>query len=268
MDQQNAELEKRLEKLEQQFSDMHKTLDALVQQTSVQTVPKNEKKSKGKLFLLVCIPILLLCLLAGGFFAFRGKQKSEPPSYAKAEIGDIVTFGQYEQNNSVADGPEPIEWIVLDKQDGKILLLSRYVLYEASNYGPAWRASRLRDSLNDSFISSAFTRIEQEKICTTKNEDGKYLSTDMVFLLSREEAEKYFPALDSRKCSFAFSDFSEGSSTWWLRSFSAEKRIGNKLFFPEAYVYYDGEIKDSLVGSTFSTMPMGVRPALWLDITQ
>ena len=49
MDQQNAELEKRLEKLEKEFSDMRKTLDALVQQTAVKTAPKNEKKPKGKL---------------------------------------------------------------------------------------------------------------------------------------------------------------------------------------------------------------------------
>ena len=44
------------------------------------------------------------------------------------KVGSIVTFGQYEQDNNTGNGPEEIEWIVLDVQDGKSLLLSRYGL--------------------------------------------------------------------------------------------------------------------------------------------
>ena len=43
-------------------------------------------------------------------------------------IGGIVTFGRYEQDGNEENGPEGIEWIVLDVQDGKVLLLSKYGL--------------------------------------------------------------------------------------------------------------------------------------------
>ena len=40
--------------------------------------------------------------------------------------GDYFTFGAYEQDNNLANGPEPIEWIVLAKEEKKILIISRY----------------------------------------------------------------------------------------------------------------------------------------------
>ena len=46
-------------------------------------------------------------------------------------VGNIVAFGRYEQDNDLTNGPEPIEWIVLDVVDGektKALLLSKYGL--------------------------------------------------------------------------------------------------------------------------------------------
>ena len=38
--------------------------------------------------------------------------------------GDTVVFGRYEQDNNMENGPEPIEWIVLNVDDGKALLLT------------------------------------------------------------------------------------------------------------------------------------------------
>ena len=43
-------------------------------------------------------------------------------------IGSIVAFGRYEQDGNEENGPEEIEWVVLDVQDGKVLLLSKYGL--------------------------------------------------------------------------------------------------------------------------------------------
>lgn len=44
--------------------------------------------------------------------------------------GQLVRFGSYEQDNDTSNGKEPIEWIVLsvDEEQGRALLLSRYVL--------------------------------------------------------------------------------------------------------------------------------------------
>lgn len=256
MDQQNAELEKRLEKLEKEFSDMRKTLDALVQQTAVKTAPKNEKKPKGKLFLRICIPVLIVCLLTGGFIYYRASQK---PSYAKAEIGDIVTFGQYEQNNSETDGLEPIEWIVLDKQDGKILLLSKYILFTShatDGHLQPWRKSRIKNTLTSDFIPSAFSPQEQNRICTTEIEDEQ--DTSKVFILSKNEVEVFFPTEESRKALPTATCLSKGSAGkiyfWWTR----ERDTTNHYYL----VTKKGEI--NVAGDD----NYGVRPALWLDISK
>ena len=45
-----------------------------------------------------------------------------------AAVGSVVTFGRYEQDNDLSNGPEPIEWTVLDVRDGKSLLISRFGL--------------------------------------------------------------------------------------------------------------------------------------------
>ena len=46
------------------------------------------------------------------------------------KIGDRVWLGSYEQDNNFFNGTEPIEWTVIQVQDGTALLLSRYVLDE------------------------------------------------------------------------------------------------------------------------------------------
>ena len=43
-------------------------------------------------------------------------------------VGDYISFGSYEQDNDVTNGKEPIEWLVLDVQEGKAKILSRYAL--------------------------------------------------------------------------------------------------------------------------------------------
>ena len=50
--------------------------------------------------------LVLLALLAGTVCPVRAEQ---PP-----ETGSIVTFGRYEQDGNEENGPEPIEWTVLD----------------------------------------------------------------------------------------------------------------------------------------------------------
>lgn len=47
---------------------------------------------------------------------------------ADAAVGDIVTFGSYEQDNDLENGMEPVEWYVLDKEDGEATLMSVYLL--------------------------------------------------------------------------------------------------------------------------------------------
>ncbi len=45
-----------------------------------------------------------------------------------AEVGDIVYFGAYEQDNNTSNGKEDVEWIVLAKENEKALVISKYAL--------------------------------------------------------------------------------------------------------------------------------------------
>lgn len=64
------------------------------------------------------------------FSAFPAVAEEEQNTRRNPKLGSIVTFGQYEQDNDPENGPEPIEWFVvnLDKGNHRVLLLSRYVL--------------------------------------------------------------------------------------------------------------------------------------------
>ena len=83
-------------------------------------------------------------------------------------IGATVLFGRYEQDNDFSNGSEKIEWIVLDVQDGKSLLLSKYLLdskpYNDSIGETTWAECSLREWLNHEFMDSAFTGRDQERI--------------------------------------------------------------------------------------------------------
>lgn len=127
--------------------------------------------------------------------------------------GSTVTFGQTSQ---ATDAREPIEWIVLDidSANGKMLLLSKYVLdvqkYNDShdnsvNYHCAvipitWEECTLRSWLNHEFLNSVFSSSEQTSILTThlENSDNPYgasggnATDDKVFLLSIAEVNQYF----------------------------------------------------------------------------
>ena len=100
--------------------------------------------------------------------------------YRAAEKGSIVSFGHFEQDNDLSNGPEPIQWIVLDKIDGHLLLLSASCLkgmaYNTAAFTPVtWETSSLRAWLNEDFLSSAFTEEEKALIPTVSNENPDQL---------------------------------------------------------------------------------------------
>ena len=43
-------------------------------------------------------------------------------------VGDIISYGSYEQDADESNGKEPIEWLVLDVDGDKALMISKYGL--------------------------------------------------------------------------------------------------------------------------------------------
>ena len=119
--------------------------------------------------------------------------------------GEYVIFGSYEQDGNVNNGPEPIEWEVLDEGNGKMLLISRYILdwqpYNTDKTAVTWENCTLRSWLNNDFYNIAFSTDEQSRIITAdlSNPDNTYWdisggnnTQDKLFLLSIDEIRNYY----------------------------------------------------------------------------
>ena len=91
-----------------------------------------------------------------------------------SSIFDHVIFGHYEQDGNKQTS-EPIEWLIISKQDNQVLLLSKYALesMEVKAYNPSedigWSNCTIRCWLNDEFYLTAFDKDEQKLILNIEN---------------------------------------------------------------------------------------------------
>lgn len=207
------------------------------------------------------------------------------------KAGDVITFGSYEQDNNLDNGPEPIEWIVLDVQDGKALLLSKYGL-DAKPYNTewtevTWETCTLRAWLNNDFMNQAFNVGEQSAILITTVDNsaaqgrsewstsGGNNTEDKVFLLSYAEANRYLGVTSensgNKESRVKPTDYAlkagaittgnyrpeNGQETgwWWLRSPGTSQGYA-------ADVYNDGSLYDDNVREVSGC----IRPAFWLNL--
>ena len=116
-----------------------------------------------------------------------------------ANVGESVFFGTYEQDNNTDNGQEGIEWVVLAKEDDKLLVISKYALdcqpYNTEWTDVTWENCTLREWLNDEFFQMAFSEDEQAMIptVTIANEDTQYYykETDLFLYYSFQEENGY-----------------------------------------------------------------------------
>ena len=211
------------------------------------------------------------------------KPKYQQIMLAKADVGDVVCFGAYQQDNDISNGKEDIEWLVLAKEDDKILVISDKALdCRAYNTMPAthvrWENCSLRRWINDTFFNVAFSIEEQNQIQDTKvsaDKNPRYSTdpgndtTDKIFLLSSSEAEKYFSSKRARQCkptAYAL-DYGvyiggDGNCWWWLRSPGVDENYASVDQSCAAFVNYSG----SIFYNGFVDHAFFVRPALWIKL--
>ncbi|WP_284710481.1 DUF6273 domain-containing protein, partial [Actinomyces sp. 186855] len=199
--------------------------------------------------------------------------------YASAEKGDVVTLGTWEQDADAANGTEPLEWIVLDRIDDRLLLLTADVVaarpYHHVPFEPiTWADSDLRAWLNADFLTQALTSAEQDLVQPTvldnpdqslTGTDGGAPTTDRVLALSETDAVIYLSTDWDREwngratvtpaaSSPALYTDDEGHADWWLRSPGGDD-------YAAQYVSAAGE---SVTAGIAVDAELGVRPALWL----
>ncbi len=211
-------------------------------------------------------------------------------------VGSIIEFGAYPQGTDGLD-MTPIQWIILDRDDNKALVLSKYGLehkpYNDGLYGVDWATCSLRKWLNIDFLQIAFSAEEKSAILTTEvdnsasqgysewNERGGVQggrnTEDQVFLLSYAEAKKYLKVAHSNSANViarvaptawaihqgALSNSSnptadgEASGWWWLRSPGYTQDSASRVSLAGTLDYYN-------VNGSYGC----VRPAMWITLPE
>ena len=231
--------------------------------------------------LTVMIIVFILCLT---FVACEVNNSNSENSILKKNVqkGGYITLGKYEQDNDLSNGKEEIEWLVLDVEDGKALVISKHALdyqpYNDVKEQTMWEICSLRTWLNNDFCNNAFSQDEKTQIAFTTipndmngKHNAEFDTMDKVFVLSVTEAKKYFDSDDLRKCNpteYAIAQGSivknsEGNCSWWLRtidstymSSAAAVTAGNTW---GGYVDEYGYVVNSRCS---------VRPAMWIDLSK
>lgn len=160
-------------------------------------------------------------------------------------------------------------WYVLDKKDGKTLLLSEKIIdkrtYSDAPGAVTWETSALRGYLNGEYLNG-FSAADREKICEVTNANrpnGKYAvsggadTLDRVFLLSLEEAEVYLGGFaDVLIAKTADS----GAAFWWFLRSPGEAADVAACVTAGGLIDYHG------VADSVETPIGGVRPAMWVEL--
>jgi len=185
--------------------------------------------------------------------------------------GQVVVFGQYEQDNNTRNGKEPVEWIVLKLEGSRALLLSRYALdvqrFNSKWVKISWKDCSLRQWMNYTFYNECFTEVQRRAVLRTNiqsNYAGSSVQTqDYVFPLSKSECQQYLNAAFMRCTPTRYAQAQQAAMTdgfcyWQLRDTTNRKNDNNR-------VEPNGEIRE--YGSNTNAAGVSVRPAIWVNIT-
>jgi len=215
----------------------------------------------------------------------------------EVEVGDVVLYGNFVHSfASEYSDDTSIRWLVLDKKDEKVLVISlynitigsfidleTYLKYAESGTALVWEMSDVRKWLNNFFLILAFSPDEALCIADTLVQtpdnviygtDGGSDTTDKLFLLSVEEAQKYF-ATDTERKTQIFPDVEIGGEMiyepqehrpnttdyydWWLRS-PGETEEHVACVGPFGDIMEEGQLVDS--------SKVSYRPAMWIDLNK
>ena len=152
-------------------------------------------------------------------------------------VGDTVEFGHYFKTNG--EYKEPIEWIILDKNetDKTELLITKYAIDAKKFHNKydfiTWKNSDIRKWLNEKFYHEAFSREGQMFILPVETDNNLISEEEMdevehcidkVFLATKEDIDKYF-TYNELRCKGTKYFKSQGGYTdkygyvdWWLRT--------------------------------------------------
>ncbi|MBR3057509.1 MAG: hypothetical protein IKG93_06010 [Clostridiales bacterium] len=197
------------------------------------------------------------------------------------KVGLVFTLGKYEQDDNTSNGMEDIEWIILAKEDNKILVTSKWALdqkpYNETRTDVTWENCTLRQWLNGSFYDTAFTEDEKSHILSSTisdRENPEYgtapgnSTSDKVFVLSIDEYEKYFAWEEEHHCArtdYCLKKSVSPDGVWsiWLRSPGYTAKHAAYIEYGGITNTYGLYVDRSRVADYYNCT---IRPAMWIDI--
>lgn len=204
------------------------------------------------------------------------------------EVGESLFLGETEQDNDLNNGSEPIEWIVLEKTESEVFVISKKiieyltfskydnwvgvdgVMFMAPQNFFTWRIDRNQQRvwLNDNLYEHGFTESEKAIIKLTHNKTPGYKdnydlqeSDDFLYIPSKEEVEQYIPDVTQRQAEMTeyvaekAEKKEEEYGTWSLRTEGATPKYSMQI------------LENGEFSSMYCSVTNGVRPVMWLDIS-
>jgi len=175
------------------------------------------------------------------------------------QIGNIIKFGDY-------------DWRVMDIDSGRAFLVSDGIVglgkYHKEFSDITWEHCSLRKNLNGKFLKS-FSAAERARIIETKVNNlnnpthgtkGGKATKDFVFLLSYDEARRFFPSDETRTV------IHNGSAHWWWLRTLGQNSARAMVVKAQGGVgiYANGAL--DIPGERIAQDGGGIRPAMWIKI--
>lgn len=233
--------------------------------------------------------ILSYLLNVGNEFRMRPKAMDIAPKFVpgKSANEEVQKFPEYDSlkaGDIIWLGINPMPWIVLDKKDGKALVISKYIIdcqaYHNIFYKVHWKDSSACKWLNREYAERYFTDEEKERIHPVHiamEEDTLYMektentTENRLFFLSMAEVEKYFRTEDDRRAritSFGkrkimWATFDEYAH-WWLRTYSKDPVGASHVKLDGKLTVHGGTILSNGYDEFYDHF--GVRPAMYINL--
>ncbi|MBR4315295.1 MAG: hypothetical protein IKP66_10340 [Lachnospiraceae bacterium] len=191
-------------------------------------------------------------------------------------------FGTYPQSDGSGMQKEPIKWKVLNINDNEAFLVSDKILdyyryYDSASYSVEWEDSDARVWLNNELLNNILSTSQIDDVVNKKIYISEQTATtDRLFLLSVDEANKYFANDNSRiatDSNYAYSkntgnaDFDQTlyRGEWWLRT--GVPLLGQWLV---CMVRSDGRLIRGFNSNPHQISPeqfLGLRPAIYINFS-
>jgi hypothetical protein len=267
--------------------------------TSVTTTDINKKKRSKKPVTFIIGAAVVIALVAVVFILinpFGGltdtNERGESLRLEEPAVGDIVLLGEFgfEANAfdyGTTEHRDDFAWRVLDIQEGRALLISKDIIdlrqYCNEYTDNLWENSSIREWLNTDFYNSlpesARNRIVETTVINDNNPDfgnpGGNNTTDRIFLLSIDEARRYFSSDSDRQAGInltekaieGFKDKYGYEIEEWARNSGGYYWLLRSPGFGNGYVagvFGDGNVLAA--GILINDYGSGMRPAFWINL--